>query len=194
MRKLRTWFVIFTLAVLVIYNISIWNKEDILLTGRDLVLKLAPVDPRSLMQGDYMILNYEATSDIWDAIPSAPSDMADAPAGGLAATKVHQSGDKGRAVFATTKAGKSQFVRLYDSKVPLADNEILLTFRIQDRQVRFASHSWFFQEGHGDIYAKARYGLFKVAPDGTALLHSVLDENYAPIQAPKSGTAQAPSS
>ena len=32
-------------------------------TGKPVVLKIAPVDPRSLMQGDYMVLNYAILSE-----------------------------------------------------------------------------------------------------------------------------------
>ena len=35
-----------------------------LATGKPVVLKIAPVDPRSLMQGDYMVLNYAILSEI----------------------------------------------------------------------------------------------------------------------------------
>ena len=33
---------------------AIWQNEDILAHGRSVRLELAPVDPRSLLQGDYM--------------------------------------------------------------------------------------------------------------------------------------------
>lgn len=35
-------------------NGAIWQKEQLISTGRPIFLELAPVDPRSLMQGDYM--------------------------------------------------------------------------------------------------------------------------------------------
>ena len=45
-------------AVLVLggINVAIWQKQQTLSHGQLILLKLAPVDPRSLMQGDYMIL------------------------------------------------------------------------------------------------------------------------------------------
>ena len=39
-------------------NYKVQQFEDVLATGKPVVLKIAPVDPRSLMQGDYMVLNY----------------------------------------------------------------------------------------------------------------------------------------
>ena len=46
------------LLVLIAVNISIVGKERIKTTGELVLLELAPVDPRSLMQGDYMALRF----------------------------------------------------------------------------------------------------------------------------------------
>ncbi|MGL5293385.1 MAG: GDYXXLXY domain-containing protein, partial [Aeromonas sp.] len=45
------------LAILVAINIAVWHHERALSQGEVVLLELAPVDPRSLMQGDYMRLN-----------------------------------------------------------------------------------------------------------------------------------------
>ncbi|MNF08576.1 hypothetical protein D3C80_2090280 [compost metagenome] len=37
--------------------------------------------------------------------------------------------------------------------------------------------AYFFQEGHGERFASARFGAFRVGEDGTALLTAMLDEN-----------------
>lgn len=44
-------------------NYKVQQFEDVLATGKPIVLKIAPVDPRSLMQGDYMVLNYAILSE-----------------------------------------------------------------------------------------------------------------------------------
>jgi uncharacterized membrane-anchored protein len=46
------------LLVLVAVNVSIVAKESIKSQGELILLELAPVDPRSLMQGDYMALRF----------------------------------------------------------------------------------------------------------------------------------------
>src|SRR5438105_15478185 len=51
------------LAILCVVNFSIWQKEDLLAHGRIVLLELAPVDPRSLMQGDYMALRFRIIND-----------------------------------------------------------------------------------------------------------------------------------
>ena len=45
-------------------NGSIWQREQLLGSGRVVILELAPVDPRSLMQGDYMALTFAAGREV----------------------------------------------------------------------------------------------------------------------------------
>ena len=52
------------LLVLVAVNWSIVAKERIKTHGERIYLALAPVDPRSLMQGDYMALRFELANNI----------------------------------------------------------------------------------------------------------------------------------
>ena len=52
------------LLVLVAVNGSIVAKERIRTHGEVILLELAPVDPRSLMQGDYMALRFDLASQI----------------------------------------------------------------------------------------------------------------------------------
>jgi uncharacterized membrane-anchored protein len=52
------------LLVLGAVNFSIAAKERIRTGGELILLELAPVDPRSLMQGDYMALRFSLASEI----------------------------------------------------------------------------------------------------------------------------------
>ena len=63
--KAPIWLVgVFVIALLGAVNYKVQQFEDVLATGKPVVLKIAPVDPRSLMQGDYMVLNYAILSEI----------------------------------------------------------------------------------------------------------------------------------
>ena len=57
MRRVLLWLGL--LLVLVIPNALIANQERQLAAGTTVYLELVPVDPRSLMQGDYMRLDYK---------------------------------------------------------------------------------------------------------------------------------------
>ena len=52
------------LAILVLANHSIYSRERLIAEGRIALLELAPVDPRSLMQGDYMALRFALANTI----------------------------------------------------------------------------------------------------------------------------------
>jgi uncharacterized membrane-anchored protein len=60
----RTAIVAALALVLVSVNTSIVAKERIKSQGERIYLELAPVDPRSLMQGDYMALRFEIVNHI----------------------------------------------------------------------------------------------------------------------------------
>ena len=68
MKKYSRILIIVNLILLLGYfNWSVYQKEQTLKDGQLVLLQLAPVDPRSLMQGDYMRLSYkEASSDLLD--------------------------------------------------------------------------------------------------------------------------------
>lgn len=63
-RWTRIVVVLATLIVLVAVNGSIVAKERIKTRGERIYLALAPVDPRSLMQGDYMALRFVVAEQI----------------------------------------------------------------------------------------------------------------------------------
>jgi uncharacterized membrane-anchored protein len=60
----RVVTVIAAFVVLAGVNYSIRGKERIIEQGEVIYLELAPVDPRSLMQGDYMALRFALAEDI----------------------------------------------------------------------------------------------------------------------------------
>ena len=68
MKKYSSILIIANLVLLLVYfNWSVYQKEQTLKEGQLVLLQLAPVDPRSLMQGDYMRLSYkEANSELTD--------------------------------------------------------------------------------------------------------------------------------
>ena len=163
------------LVVLALVTWSILAKEDQLANGRLVYLELAPVDPRSLMQGDYMALNYTMQNDVRAAIkkatgsgsPGRPdSDRLPTADGHIAATV------DGNAV--------ASYQRLHDA-TPLATNEILLRYRVRNGQIQFATNAFFFEEGTAKRYEPARYGAFRVAPSGELLLTGLHDKDRRPL-------------
>lgn len=149
-RMLLLWGTLMVVAVTL--NVLIVRKEAILRDGRTVLLPLAPRDPRSLMQGDYMMLRYR----LEDQLPPGPI-----PAKGVLILRLDANG---------VPAGG---VRMGRDPV-LAPDEVRLVFRKRG-SLRLGAESYFFQEGQADLFAQAAFGELKVAPDGEAILVGLRD-------------------
>ena len=156
MTRLRNAVVLLGLiAALTAAGLTISAKERILADGRTVLLDLAPVDPRSLIQGDYMALRYAPK-----VLPAAETDL---PVNGAA-------------VLGLDGAGVAVFRRL-DRGDPLAADEVRLRYRslLPDGDVRYGAESYFFEEGLAEAYQVARYGVLKVDGAGRSVLVGLAD-------------------
>jgi uncharacterized membrane-anchored protein len=158
MKQILFW--VGTVVVAAACNGLIYQKEQTLTHGRQVFLKLAPVDPRSLMQGDYMRLGY---------------DLADQ----LRATKLPPDG---RLIVQLDTQGIGTTARLEDDK-PLAANETLLRYRYR-KGLRLGAESFFFQEGQAQVYDKAKYGELRVEANGDSVLVGLRGENLEVLGKP----------
>ena len=157
MRQLTIFVTV--IVILVAINFQIYQKEQLLTEGSTILLELAPVDPRSLMQGDYMILRYKV-------------------AGLAEATGVEKDGFL---VMGLDENKVAKFVRIYDDE-DLQPAEFLLQFRKRGRGINLGAESFFFQEGHARFYNNARYGELKVTKDGDSVLIGLRDQQFKLIQ------------
>ncbi|MDZ7645452.1 MAG: GDYXXLXY domain-containing protein [Woeseiaceae bacterium] len=153
--------------ILVVVNIQIVGKERIVQSGTTVLLPLAPRDPRSLLQGDYMALRYAMAGDVGDAARAA---------GVTDGAIVVELGDDNVARFAGLHDGR-----------PLAARHHLLRFRKRGDTVRLASDAFFFEEGEGASYRDARYGELRVDADGAAVLVGLRDADGMPLVPGSSG-------
>ncbi|RBP36073.1 putative membrane-anchored protein [Roseimicrobium gellanilyticum] len=157
---MRKWIIILTgVATLALVNWTITQRENQITNGKVARLELAPVDPRSLMQGDYMALRFQLSNEVQRAITEKKEDAQD-----------------GHLVAKPDANGITRYVRLHAGE-SLAPDEFLLRYRVRDHQVKFATNAWFFQEGHAKIYEGARYGEFRVSPAGEMLLVAMLGKD-----------------
>jgi uncharacterized membrane-anchored protein len=132
---------------------TIVRRERHLRDGRTVYLEIAPVDPRSLMQGDYMALRFRVADSL----------------------RGSEAGAGGYAVVNLDERGIAWFVRV-DDGTPLEPNQLRLRYRVRDEQPKFATNAFFFQEGDADIYSAARYGEFRVDAAGELLLTHLCDD------------------
>ncbi len=175
--NLKSITVIVSLVLILIgINYSIAQKEQQLATGTIVYLKLRPVDPRSLMQGDYMALRFEMADKIIHALP----ENADAHNNWRSHDKVAAS--DGFVVVSLDDQSIATYQRLYEEGSTLASNELKLRYRIRNNRVKFATNAFFFQEGTASIYNKAKYGQFRVNNKGELLLAAMFDTDLNTLE------------
>jgi uncharacterized membrane-anchored protein len=166
MKKLLLWGNL--LVVLVSVNVLIVRKERAIASGRTMFLELAPVDPRSLMQGDYMNLRYLVAQDAEAAILER----------------------RGRIVVTLDTKNVAEFARVHRGE-PLAAGEYLLAYEKRDG-LHLGAESFLFQEGDAEVYAQARYGELKVAADGASVLVGLRNGTLQPLLRTKAHPQDSP--
>lgn len=162
----QKWLAI--IGVLLVFgalNASVLQKERVLREGQVVRLSLAPVDPRAFMTGDFMALNYAIANELNRTMVSDKDRARDAVV-----------------VVSLDGQGIGKLVRLQERASPLQAGEVALKLRVRDGRVRLGTDAFYFPEGTARRYEKARYGEFRVAPDGEMLLVRLLDVSLAQVQ------------
>ncbi len=162
MKKYKWIIILINLIILLgLFNNSIIKKETLLSNGKLILLELAPVDPRSLMQGDYMRLRYTISENIkYDTISK-----------------------RGFCVVKLQNNGIAKRVRVQDNRTPINEKEYLIEYTSKSwREINIGAESFFFQEGEAEKYENAKYGGVKVDNQGNSLLIGLYDENRIKIE------------
>jgi uncharacterized membrane-anchored protein len=143
------------LVVLAAVNYSIYGKEEIIRSGETVYLELVPVDPRSLMQGDYMALRFRLTEEIQAA----------------------------RSVAAFDDSLRSVPLALDDRRIATLgsanDAGLRMRFKVLAyEEIWLGTNAYFFAEGTAERYTGAQYGEFRLSREtGEAVLVGLRDEN-----------------
>ena len=140
------------LLILAVSALTIWRFEQTLASGQTLILELAPVDPRSIMQGDYMALAYAIDRELPD--------------------------DAGKFKYVWLSLSEQGIASLHSlsNDLPQQPGLIGVSLRQRDGIYSVGPNGFFFAEGTAAVYEAARYGQFKVDSNGKVLLTALLDE------------------
>lgn len=147
-------------------NFSIWQFEDVLANGEKIVLKLVPRDPRSLMQGDYMELNYEILNDLNHL------DIEN---------EENESKHKQKQLYLLlyNHNGVDEFcdytLAAPPTKFEQCRANIYLPIKYQYGKIKMAGQDFFFPEGKQKYFEQAEYGEFRFK-EGKLLLLRLLDK------------------
>ncbi|MBP7532585.1 MAG: GDYXXLXY domain-containing protein [Ottowia sp.] len=147
-------------------HLDVQKKEQVIAQGQKIYVPLAPRDPRSLMQGDYMALNFAFPEGVRKALNE----------GDRLGLNRHAQ------VVATLDArGVATVRRLAQDGAPLAAGERLLPVKRLQGDWVLVTDAFYFPEGQGEPFAQARFGEFRALPNGRALLVGLADEHLQPI-------------
>lgn len=139
-------------------NYAIFSKQALLSNGKLIFLELAPADPRSIMQGDYMALNYRVCMAFDPSVFGNETYLEI----GINQKNIARAFIKGACPDSLTKL-------------------TIKTHRGPYGQVLIGAESYFFQEGSAEKFSKAKYGGIRLDEKGTALLEGLYDENLKPL-------------
>jgi uncharacterized membrane-anchored protein/uncharacterized membrane protein len=144
---------------------AITTNEAIIANGRQIFVALAPVDPRSLIQGDYMRLNF-----------AVPGQQRRRDEGSLLGQR--------RWAIATVDDRQVATIERVVPELPASTTpgQLVLPLRYKDRRWIVGTDAWFFKEGTAKKWEQARFGVFRLGSNGTALLVGMADENLTLIQ------------
>ncbi|MGI9476868.1 MAG: GDYXXLXY domain-containing protein [Hyphomicrobiaceae bacterium] len=156
--------VISVLATAVIVGSGIRQNEEIIQNGKRIFIALGPADPRSLMRGDYMALNFR--------VPPLPRSNA--------RLKRYEF-----PVWASASVDKDDVATIkdygYEGAKTIA-GDIILKIQVRSRRVVIGTNAFFFPEGQASKFSNARFGEFRVGKDGKPILIGLADENRRRIE------------
>lgn len=152
--RIAFWIVVAGQLVFLLGFIAV--KEVALRTGTEVVLQTVPVDPRSLLQGDYAILDYE--------IAELPPFMQDDQVGETVYVVLQEDADAWRGAR-------------YAGSLRLVEGEVFIKGRVDRRgHADFGIGTYFVPEGTGHIIERAQdvKVVVKLDADGNAIIKEVL--------------------
>ena len=161
MKPTRIVILVNLLLVFGVMAYQINKKEGVLSDGELILMELRPVDPRSLMQGDYMTISYAETRINYDTLPP----------------------NRGYMIVRLDENRVAKRVRFQKNSDPLNEGEYRLRyFRSGTWDVNIGAESYFFQEGSAKRFEAAEYGGLRVLEDGHTLLANMYDSAFQIIE------------
>ena len=148
----KKWLMIIVLLQVLLLGGTVSMKENLLRTGQTVKLELAPIDPRSLMQGDYVRLNYKISRPPKGTIPDGRYKV--------------------KLVLSKDGNGIHQFKSFYEKGMELGIEDVLITSWVRrGGRLVFGIESFFVPENTGlELERTAKYGIVKLSSTGDALL------------------------
>ena len=184
------------LALLLPIAVSQWqvhSYDRILGSGQRVLLRLQPVDPRSLMQGDYMVINYELSGRVYRELQLSISDETGGSqiTEGLKSRLSLEEGVRFLAEVQVVDGVAEQPIAFYDRHEVIdfhsREDVVYLPFVMKREGSRYIvspsfSETFFFSEDAAEAFEQARFAELAVG-QGRVMLKGLLDIDRDPISA-----------
>ena len=156
------WLTSIVLLQLVICSLQVGKSEQLLANGDVVKLELQPIDPRSMLQGDYLSLQYKISFPYRTDIEDPNRE----PRSGKVTVVIEPVGN-----------GVYQFNRLAKPGDTLQPNERIITGRWNGYdQIYYGIETYFVEEGKGiALQEKVKFAEIRLSRSGDALLVKLLE-------------------
>ncbi|WP_182004539.1 GDYXXLXY domain-containing protein [Acinetobacter lactucae] len=167
---------ILALATMLFFAALVVKNEWHLHHSKSIFIELKPVDPRSILQGDYMALAYELHLQSLKALAGSESEA-------LEQVVFNRSSVPAKIILDS----QNRVVRtILDINNSFAGQRLILKNPENRLQALYpASRSFLFAEGLAQCYEKAKYAEFKVNPKGEAILFDLRGEGLQSLNCEK---------
>lgn len=135
------------ILVITLINVMMYQSEQTIKNGKLVFFEIVPIDPRSIIQGDYMTLNYNISSQGDKKMPSS----------GVAYIGIN----------------KEQIVVEINQDSTLLDKSLRvlpIQYTKVGSRLRFGIESYLFQEGKAKSFEKAKYSGVRINATGNCIL------------------------
>ena len=161
------------------------NKEEDYKKSEDyFYLELTPIDPRSLLQGDYMTLNYDIIDKARDFIYNNRTYIYDGENENEVdeIRELRKLADAKRAYIAVRldKNRVARYVKITKEKTDEKDL-LFIAYKTDGFNVDINANSYLFQEGTGDKYQNARYSKVVLVGNNLRLI-DLRDKDFKEIK------------
>lgn len=166
MKKITMIPIILAATSIILFVAIILRYEHHLGQAQSIYAELKPVDPRSLLQGDYMVLNYDLNLH----------DMSEQDIKNKSSLIGYVYLDAHRRIIKTNL----DFTRFNEG-----EKAIKLVLKNPNNQLDSlypAANSFLFSEGLATCYNDAEYAHLRVNSNGKALLVGLVDQNLKSLQ------------
>jgi len=168
----------------VITGFSARKEESYKKSENYFYLELTPVDPRSLLQGDYMTLNYDITDKVSDFIYNNRTYIYD----GENENEVEEIRElrklaNAKKAYIAVRLDKNRVARYVKITKEKTDEKGLLfiAYKTDGFNVNINANSYLFQEGTGDKYQNARYSKVVLVGNNLRLI-DLRDKDFKEIK------------